>query len=360
LVVEAVQTQVAQGSVFTLPHPLEVEVAELLCDMVPCAEMVRFAKNGSDVTSAAIRLARAATGRDHILAAGYHGWHDWYAVTTGRPAGVPSILRGLIHPFAYNDITALEGLAESLDGEVAAIILEQPGLDPVDGYLTAVRQLADRIGAVLVFDEIVTGFRFAAGGIQELYGITPDVACVGKAMGNGMPVSALVGRADLMEQLGHVFFSGTFGGEVASLAAAKATLTAVKERDVIGRIWELGRALRDGLQRLISESELEIELLGHPPRSGFTFRVDGAESFELRGLFLQETVRRGVLFGGPIFLTPSHTEADVTHTIAAVTDALEVMDKAVRRGRLADALDGPPPIPAFRPQSPLPSARQRA
>jgi glutamate-1-semialdehyde aminotransferase len=267
------------------------------------------------------------------------------AATTVRPAGVPAQVADLVHPFPYDDLPALRELVDRLEGDVAAIIMEYPGSDPDPGYLPAVRRLADQTGAVLVFDEIVTGFRYAAGGIQQLRGVTPDLTCVGKAMGNGMPISALVGRADLMSELRHIFFSGTFGGEVASLAAARATLTAVRERDVIPRIWELGTRLRNGLTALLDGSPLDIELLGHPPRSGLVFRMDGAESFGLRGLFLQETVRRGVLFGGPIFLTPSHVESDVEHTLEAVAEALDVLADAVSAGRVADRLDGEPPVP---------------
>lgn len=348
-VVEAVRRQMADGTIFTLMHPLEVEVAERLRAMIPSAQMIRFLKTGSEATSASIRLARAITGRLHVLYCGYHGWHDWYAVTTNRHAGIPQGMREFIHAFAYNDLDGLRQLARELDGQVAAIILEQGGRDPEGGFLHATRDLASRIGAVLIFDEIVTGFRFAPGGMQELYGVTPDLSCFGKALGNGMPIGALVGRNDFMKELEKVFVSSTFGGEAASLAAAKATLDMVRTEDVVEQIWKQGDRLRRGLARLIAAHALEIELVGHPPRSSFVFRVGGQESSSLRALFLQETVRRGILFGGPVFVTPSHSDWDIDRTLDVVDQAFGIMARAQERGAIESALDGPPPVPIFRP-----------
>jgi glutamate-1-semialdehyde 2,1-aminomutase len=209
--------------IFSLPHPIEAEVAELICEMVPCAEMVRFGKNGSDATSGAIRLARAFTGRDRVAVCGYHGWQDWYIGSTARHRGVPKATRDLTHTFAYNDLTSLDALLDAHAGEFAAVILEPMNVtDPAPGFLEGVKQRAHRHGAVLVFDETITGFRYANGGAQQLFGVTPDLATFGKGLANGYPVSAVAGRREIMKLMEEIFFSFTFGGEALSLAAARA------------------------------------------------------------------------------------------------------------------------------------------
>ena len=189
-VTRAVKAQLEDGVIFTLPHPLEMQVAEAIVDMVPCAEMVRFGKNGSDVTAAAVRLARAFTGRDHVAVCGYHGWQDWYIGSTARNRGVPEAVRNLTHAFAYNDLESLRKMLAGHPGEVAAVILEPMNSQaPKDGFLEGVKELTHRHGALLVFDEVITGFRLANGGAQELFGVTPDLACFGKGVANGYPVS---------------------------------------------------------------------------------------------------------------------------------------------------------------------------
>src|SRR6516164_1362670 len=219
---EAVMRQVRDGPVFSQMHPLEVEVAEMLVDIIPCAEMVRFAKNGSDATTGAVRAARAYTGRDHVAFCGYHGWHDWYVGTTTRNKGVPAEVSALSHGFTYNDIESLARIFTS--HQVAAVVMEPIGVeDPKPGFLQAVRDLCTTHGAVLVFDEIVTGFRLHLGGAQAHFGVKPDIACFGKAMANGFPLAAVVGDRDIMLTFDEVFFSGTFGGDASSLAACKAT-----------------------------------------------------------------------------------------------------------------------------------------
>ena len=217
----AVAKQLADGTIYSLSHPLETEVAELICDAVPCAEAVRFGKNGSDATAGAIRIARAYTGRDHVLVCGYHGWQDWYIGATARNKGVPQPTSALTHTFPYNDLPALEALLDRYSGQVAAVILEpMNATQPADGYLKGVQALTKKAGAVLVFDETITGFRYALGGAQEKFGVTPDLATFGKALANGFPLSAVAGRKDIMMEMEHVFFSFTMGGETLSLAAA--------------------------------------------------------------------------------------------------------------------------------------------
>jgi len=233
-VTRAVQSQIENGVTFSLPHRLEIEVSELLIDMIPCAEMVRFGKNGSDATSAAIRLARAFTGRDHVCVCGYHGWQDWYIGSTSRSLGVPESTQNLTHVFKYNDISSLEEIFSANQGDIAAVIIEPMNVEyPKDDFLKKVKELAHKNGALLIFDETITGCRFAKGGGQELFNVIPDLATFGKGIGNGFPLSAVVGRRDIMLLMEDIFYSGTFSGETASLAAAKVVLEKIRDESVV-------------------------------------------------------------------------------------------------------------------------------
>ena len=209
---------------------------------MPCAEKVKFGKNGSDATTAAIRIARAHTGRDHLVTCGYHGWQDWFIGSMdSRSLGVPQAYADLIHPTPYNDLGALEDLLSSQ--AVAAVVIEpMTFIWPEPGYLAGVKELAHRYGALLIFDEMVTGFRFAPGGAQEYFDVTPDLATFGKGIANGYPLSAVAGRAELIDVLETAFISGTFGGELLSLTAAKVVLERIKGSDVVARVAQTGRA----------------------------------------------------------------------------------------------------------------------
>lgn len=367
---EAVVAQVHEGTTFTLMHPLEVEVAEMLVELVPCAERVRFAKNGADATGGAIRAARALSGREHVLASGYHGYHDWYIASTERHAGVPEANRGLIHTVPFDDLAALEKALR--EWQVAAVILEIPGHEPRPGYLQAALDLAHRHGALLILDEIVTGFRYALGGAQELFGFVPDMACLGKGMANGYPLAAVVGLEQPMRAFEEVFFSMTYSGETVSLAAAKATLEVLRSEPVIEHIWARGSELRAGIERLAADVSFAVELAGNPPRSALAFAetagggvggrgaggkgrsavgegrgLGGEPSLLLRGLFLQECHRRGVLFGGPMFPTYSHTARDIAQTLDVVEAAFARMEEAHRRGDVESFLEGHAPGVVF-------------
>jgi glutamate-1-semialdehyde aminotransferase len=340
-VTEAVCRQAHEGTTFTLMHPLEVEVAERLCEVVPCAEMVRFGKNGADATSAAVRAARAYTGRDEIAYCGYHGYQDWFAITSTRNAGIPKVHADYIHVFEYNHPASLERVFAEWPGKIGTVIMEQPGVEPVDNFLTWVGEIAHKHGAVFILDEIVTGFRYAKGGAQEVYGVVPDLACLGKGMANGYPISAVVGRRDVMMAFEKVFFSTTYGGETMSLAAARATLDVLDREPVIEHIWRQGERLRTGIQKAAAEWKIPLKLSGNPPRSGLVFQDgDGNESFELKTLFMQETVKRGVLFGGPVFITYSHSDQDIERTLDAVAEAFRVMRQALDAGEVAPFLEG--------------------
>jgi glutamate-1-semialdehyde aminotransferase len=350
-VTEAVARQAVEGSIFSLPHPLEVEVSERLTEIIPCAEMVRFVKTGSEADSAAVRVARAATGRDVILYAGYHGWHDWYATTTPRSKGIPKDFARLIAPFAYNDLGSLERAFDEHYGRVAAVIMEAVLLDaPAQGFLERVKALAHRHGAVLIFDEIVSGFRWAKGGAQEYFGVTPDLATFGKGMANGLPIAAIVGRRDLMEEFEDVFVSSTFGGDTLSLAAARTTIEVYTHQPVIERMWAAGRRFQEGFRAAAARVGVPADCVGYPVHPKIVIRHESDEARRLLvSLFLQETARRGHLFHFAGFnVSFSHADADVDETLAACEAALRVVGDALGDGRIAERLEGKPYNEAFR------------
>lgn len=349
---EAVKQQLRDGTVFSLPHSLEVEVAERLVELIPCAEMVRFGKNGSDATAGAVRLARAYTGKDLIACCGYHGWQDWYIGSTTFRRGVPETVRRLTVTFEYNDIGSLQRIFDAYPGQVAAVILEPVGIvEPTEGFLQEVEKVCGREGAVLIFDEVITGFRLARGGAQEYFGVTPDLACFGKAMANGYPLSAIVGCREIMKAFEETFFSFTFGGETLSLAAARATMNEFVEREVVAHLWEQGRILMEGANVLSREFGLErrVRCMGLPPRTVMMFFDEGGrESLLLKSLFQQECLKRGVLFSGGHNLSFSHSNEDIEQTLRVYRTALEILADALRQDKVEEKLGGEPLKPVFR------------
>lgn len=351
-VTAAVQAQLMDGVLFSLPHPIETEVAELICDMVPCAEMVRFGKNGSDATAGAIRLSRAYTQREHVAVCGYHGWQDWYIGTTARHRGVPQAVRDLSHTFAFNDLASLQAVFDQHPGQVAAVILEPMNVTlPAPGFLEGVRDLAHRQGALLVFDETITGFRFSNGGAQELFGVTPDLATFGKGLANGYPVSAIAGRREVMKLMEEIFFSFTFGGETLSLAAAKATLTKLLNEPVVRTLSERGTRLATALQALLQRHGLQdvASVSGHPSWTFLNWRdTPAANVFEIKTLMLQEMIERGILTLGTHNLSYAHSDADIDALLAAYDASLAIVSAALGRGEIRSVLRTEPLQPLFR------------
>jgi glutamate-1-semialdehyde aminotransferase len=343
---EAVRRQLADGITFTLMHPLEVEVAERIVALCPGVEAVRFAKSGSDALSGAVRAARAYTGRDHVLVGGYHGWHDWYIGTTTRDRGVPGAIQQLTSAFPYGDRESLELVLDQHRGQVAAVILEPSGATVPDaGYLQAVVDTAHRHGALCVFDEIITGFRLAPGGAAQRYGVTPDLACYGKALGNGMPVAAVGGAWEHMAVFEEIFFSGTHGGEALSLAAAKVVLDTVADGTVLAGIERLGRRMLDGITALIDAHGVgdRVTVGGEPQRAVVGFAGD--DHLVVKSWVQQTLARQGALFNGSMFICARHTEADVDLALAGFDQAFA----ALVDGRdVADRLAGPPVQAVFR------------
>lgn len=349
---EAVSRQLADGTVFTLSHTLESDVAERICAMVPSAEMVRFGKNGSDATAGAIRIARAFTGRDHVLMCGYHGWLDWSIGTTARNKGVPAATRALTHTFPYNDLAALEAKLLALKGQVAAIILEPMNVaEPLPGYLAGVKALAEREGAVLVFDETITGFRFADGGAQELFGVTPHLATFGKGLANGFPLSAVAGRRDIMMEMEEVFFSFTMGGECLSLAAARACLDKMARERVTAHLARLGTRLKAGVaERIQRHGAAHIfSVSGHPSWTFLNFSdANGVSAFETKTLFMQEMFERGILAFGTHNLSFAHDDADIDALLAVYDAVLPLLATAVNERRVRQLLKCAPLEPLFK------------
>lgn len=335
---EAIARQLAKGITFSQASTLEVELAEKLTAIVPCAEMVRFVKNGSDATAAAIRLARAATGRDMVACCGYHGMHDWYVGTTALCSGVPEAVRRLTVPFEYNDVAALEAVLETYPDRMAAVIIEPvQAAGPEPGYLAAVRELTHAHGAVLIFDEIVSGFRVALGGAQAHYGVVPDLTALGKGMGNGMPISAVVGRRDLMRQIEDgVFISTTFGGEALSLAAALKTIEILERSGAFEHIWELGGHLMEQTQAMAAAAGLSGNMrpLGLAPHGGFEFLpTDKLTGLDMLSLYQAKLLDRGILSLGINNLCLSHTTDDVTRHLEAIKLALADVATAIHEGQ---------------------------
>ncbi|QLE59139.1 aminotransferase class III-fold pyridoxal phosphate-dependent enzyme [Nostoc sp. TCL26-01] len=351
-VTAAVHAQIEEGVIFSLPHPLEIQVAEKLIAMVPCAEMVRFGKNGSDATTGAIRLARAYTGRDHIVVCGYHGWHDWYIGSTTRNLGVPKSVQALTHTFKYNDLDSLHQIFEQYPDDVAAIIMEPMNVVPPEaGFLESVKELVHQNRALLIFDETITGFRFANGGAQEYFGITPDLATFGKGLANGYPLSAIAGRGDIMQMMEEIFFSFTFGGETLSLAAALATMTKLQKLPVVEALRTQGQKILLRIQQLIEEQSIShlISIAGYPCWSFLLFKdVHPYSQWEIKTLFLQEMFARGILTLGTHNMSYSHSDIDIEELLSVYRQVFLMLKDVILGHNLEEYLKCQPLEPLFK------------
>ena len=346
---EAIRRQLEDGIAFSLVHPLEVEVAELVSEIIPNAESVRYAKAGAEVTSAAVRLARAYTGRDKVLCCGYHGWHDWYIGITARNAGVPQAVKDLVYTFNYNDMASVHA---ALDEDTACVILEPMTFDfPKDDFLQKLKDACAANGSLLIFDEMWTGFRWALGGAQAYFGVTADLVCYSKAIANGMPLAVLAGRADVMSLLDEqVFFFTTFGGEALSLAAAEATIRELRDKNVPADLAAKGQRLLDGYNDIATELGIRdvTHCKGHPARGMIVFDDKSGQSLLMKSLVQQELLRHGILWSGFHNMCYSHSAADIDHTLAAYGRALAELKGALEEGNLASRLRGKPVQPVFR------------
>lgn len=357
---DAAVAQIWKGSNFGRPSRIETDYAEELTALLPAAEMVKFAKNGSTVTTAAVKLARAFTGRDRVALCKDHpffSYDDWFIGTTPCNSGVPQAITDLSLTFRYNDIAGLEKLFEAHPGEIACVILEAAtGEEPRDGFLHKIQELCRRDGALFILDEMITGFRWHAKGAQHYYGLQPDMATFGKGMGNGFALAALIGRRDVLDLGGirhdrpKVFLtSTTHGAENHALAAGRAVLAFYRDHPVTETMWATGRALIDGFNAAAVEAGVGdfVRMSGYPCGPVYaTLDRNGAPCLALRTLLLQEMARHGVIFN---YIAPSyaHRAPEVATTLDAARRAFVVYARALDDGA-ARFLEGPPIKPVFR------------
>lgn len=331
----AVREQMERGVLFSMASPVELDVAERLLDIVPSLEQVRFMKTGNDANSAAVRLARAFTGRDHLVTCGYHGYSDWFACGTGAAppfvasgtTGVPRALDAFVTRVDYGDIDALERVFDERGDQIAAFITVPYDWGEVvsKAFLERARALADRYGSLLLFDQVLTGFRLALGGAEAYFGVTPDLSTFAKALANGYPLSAYGGRRDVMEMLYQVTITTTYAGETLSLAAAAATLDVLRHEPVIAHIWQMGERLRSGFDAAAQRLGLDAHSYGLAPAVQFRFSTDAAADEQAQLVFARELYRRGIFASRPFLLSYAHRPADVDETVEAMAAALAVV-----------------------------------
>lgn len=349
----AVVDAIHQGSMATLNCPEEVELAELLCDLHPWADMARFARCGGEAMMISVRVARAHTKRDKIVFCGYHGWNDWYLACNLReanaleghllsgldPSGVPKGLTGTAIPFSYNNIDELEKIVKDNKEEIAAIVMEpQRGDAPKSGFLESVREIASRIGAVLIFDEVTSGWRMNTGGIHLTYNVNPDIAVFAKGMSNGYPMSAIIGVADVMRSAQDTFISSTYWTERVGSVAALATIKKHRDFDVGSHLNKIGRQVQSGWKILAKEKKLNISLSGIPPLSHFSFQYDDA--LVINTLFCQEMLKRGILAKNAFYANFAHKPAHVERYLRAVDEVFDIIVAAIASKNISAYLDG--------------------
>ena len=325
--------KIDRGITFSLSHPIEEEVSRELKKIIPSAEMVRFGKNGTDVNSAAIRLARYYTGRKKIAVCGYHGWQDWYIGSTSMDGGIPREIKKLTDVFKFNDIESLKKLFKK--NKYAAVILEPLSVElPTKKFLKEIRYLCTKYKTLLIFDEICTGFRVSIGGAQKLYKIIPDISTFGKAMANGYPISAVVGKKKIMKKMEEIFYSGTFQGETLSLEACKETIKYLKKNNSINKNIKKGNILIDNFNQIVKINKLDhiIKLSGHP---SWPFLVIKHESENLKNqiktYFMQEYVLNKILFIGSFNINASHTKQDILNLLKVSKKIIFSLKKNIDR-----------------------------
>jgi glutamate-1-semialdehyde aminotransferase len=398
---DAIKQAVDRGAMYSLNHPAEIQLAELLCELIPCAEMVRYAKGGGEANAIAVRIARGVTGRDRVLFCGYHGWHDWYLASNLdaphaldqhllpdiEPLGVPRALAGTSVAFPYGDLPALEQLLEAHAGQVACIIMEPMRSEwPSPGYLEGVRRLADQHNVVLIFDEVTTGFRHAEGGIQQVLGVVPDVATYAKSLSNGHAMGAVVGRRDVMEPAARMFISSTNWSDLVGISAALATLGEIRRRGVPQILAEYGARLQQQFNRTAERIGVDVRLRGLPqcplmevshaaaaegatagnvlPRSSdpgdssdeppSPDRASANEAHaadddrKVLALVAQEMAKRYVLFNAHPVHSAAHTDEDLQKTIEAAGASLQILKRAQDTGSLDASLEVSLARPLFR------------
>ena len=368
---EAIKKQLDLGSTFSLMNKLELDVAEILVDTIPCAEMVRFGKNGADATTIGVRLARAVTKRDHIAYCGYHGWHDWFIANTDLNSGIPKFNQKLAHSFVYNDLDSLEKIFKKYKNKIAIVIMEPVTVfEPKcygpkncsnlickknfcqKNFLTEVKRITKENGALLMFDEIISGFRFSNGGAQKMFGITPDLSSFAKAISNGIPLSAIVGKKKYMKHLDKTFFSFTYGGDCIGLAAAKVCIPKIIEKNVVNHLYDVGGLLKKEINLLAKKYNLYeyISCIGYPCRSIVTLKNSKFFSdLELKTYIQQELIRSGILWAAYHALSWSHKKEDILATINVFEDIFKKINNYMNyKKKLKNYIKGEIVKPVFR------------
>jgi glutamate-1-semialdehyde 2,1-aminomutase len=351
IVDKAVKKQIKKGTIFSLPDKIEYRVASLLKNLFPSIEMVRFGKNASDCTSAAIRLARSYTGREYVAVAGYHGWQDWYIASTSRSKGVPQAVIELTKKFSFNNIESLRKIFSKYKNKIAAVILEPIGPTlPDENYLSKLIELCRSEGSISIFDETLTGFRVGKSGAQGLYQVNPDLTVLGKGIANGYPLAALGGRAELMKEMNKIFFSTTFGGETVSLAAAEAVLESILKHDFTVDIKIKGEYLNGNIQGLAKANKVEsfFELTGHDSWKFLKWKgTDGFKQEELKTFFLQEMFQQGILVLNSHNISLAFSKKDLDRVIDKYDVFFKKLFKIISEGSIAPFLRSKPIEPIF-------------
>ena len=352
---QAVKEQIDRGSLYTLNHPAEIELAEELIETVPSAEMVRYTKGGGEACVVAVRIARGTTGRDKVLFCGYHGWHDWYQAANYlcgpddgeypfagiEPIGVPKVLAGTAIPFSYGDLEMLERLLEEHKGEVACVMMEPLRSSiPEPGYLEGVKELAHANDAILIFDEVSCGFRISVGGVQEFLGVTPDMTAFGKAISNGYPMGAVVGTKRVMEPASRMFISSSYWSDNTGLVAALTTIRELKKKNVPARLKEIGDRLRDEFNRLLVETDLGGECPEFLLGLGVTPDLpDESLRPQVNTLFIQEMSKRGIYCFAGLKPCYAHGEDDIRLTVEAAREVFSIIKQGLDANTIDDLLE---------------------
>lgn len=355
----AVKKVIDSGNMSTLNSPEEVELAELLLKIEPWAGMVRYARTGGEAMAIAVRIARAFSGKDKIAFCGYHGWHDWYLsanlsedknldgyLLPGlKPLGVPRALLGTAFPFTYNNINELEEIMKN--NEIGAVVMEPlRSYYPEDGFLKEVREITTRYKAVLIFDEITSGFRMRVGGAYKLFDVVPDIVVYGKAISNGYPMAAVVGKKEIMEKAEESFISSTYWTERIGPVAALATIKKMKEKDVPAHLIKMGKKIMNGWKEISEETGVKINIAGIPPLPKFSFEYENSR--ELMTLFTQEMLNNGFLARDSVYLSFSHKEKNVDKYFSTVREVFRIIKKGIDKGRVKKMLKGPVADQGFR------------
>jgi len=350
---DAVRVIINKGTSCSLNCPEEVELAELLCEIHPWADMVRFARTGGESIAIAVRIARAHTGKDKVAFCGYHGWHDWYLsanlgtrnalgehLLTGlNPNGVPKGLTGTAIPFRYNYLKELQAIVEQNRKGIAAVIMEPiRNVRPQPGFLEGVRSLADEIGAVFIIDEISAAFRMNSGGAHLLSDVEPDIAVFSKALGNGYPIAAIIGKADIMQAAQNTFISSTMWTERIGPTAALATIKKHKAVDAGKHLITIGKQIQSGWEHLAKKNDLKISIGGIPPLSHFSFEYDNALS--MKALFVQLMLEKGFLASTLFYAMHAHKTEHVEQYLYAANEAFAAISNADQAGDLEKRLKG--------------------